>query len=448
MELRINDRIRTTTINLFNRVRLNLKYDSIADTFSFEYYFNPNNLTHKELSCIGHYHIAELWHENQLLLRGYVLSIAFNSSAVAQMVSVGGYSLSGVLEDCDIPVAIDGMTLDNTNLTLTQIASRYLQPFGIGLIVDGIQINEANEVTLSQNQSNQSPDQNTIPATTPTNTTQSVAEILATNNNLTLSPPTPLSHASVAAANTSPEGTKDKYGILITPWGNDTDTVTEKMDTQILNSTAQISQNIKTYLAKLASYQNIILSHDQYGNVVFTKSKINLTSVFTFDFNKGGIPGTTASLSFNGQAMHSHIIAVQQPSTEGTSKIGYQSVLRNPYVPYVFRPKVITVESPVDGNDHSLTSAKNVLCNELRNLKVIITTDRWTYPGTKQIIKPNQCITIQNDEIYLYRPARLFIESVELEGDEKKEIAKITCVLPSCYDYSQPTYLFSGINLH
>ena len=447
MELRINDRIRKTTINLFNHVKVNLKYDSIASTFSFEYFFNPDNITHKELSCIGHYHIAELWHDNQLLLTGYVLSIAFNSSATAQLVSVGGYSLPGVLEDCDIPVGIEGMTLDNTALTLTQIASRYLQPFGIGLIVDGKVINEANEVTASQYQGNQNPIENTNPAITPYEQTNSFAELMQAP--VTLGPPNPDNPGSVACANTSPDGVKDKYGIVITPWGSDDETVTEKMDTSIFSANAQIGQNIKSYLSKLASFENIILSHDEYGNVVFTKSKINHSVVATFNFNKGAIPGTTASLSFNGQAMHSHIIAVQQPNADPTGTVfpGGMSSLRNPYVPYVFRPKVIKVESYNDGIDHTLTAAKNYLCNELRNLKVIITTDRWTFQSGK-VIKPNHCIVIQNDEIYLYRPAKFFIESVELEGDEKKQVAKLTCVLPSCYDYSQPTYLFKGINLH
>ena len=152
------------------------------------------------------------------------------------------------------------------------------------------------------------------------------------------------------------------------------------------------------------------------------------------------------SLSFNGQAMHSHIIATQQADATANA-IPYMSTLRNPYVPYVFRPKVITVNQPIDGIDHTLEAAKNYLCNELRNLKVIITTDRWTFPNGS-VIRPNHVITIQNDDIYLYKPSKWFIESVELEGDEKSETAKITCTLPSCYDYSQPTYLFKGINEH
>ena len=442
MELRINDRIRTTTIKLFNKTRISLKYDSIADTFSFDYYFNPDNFAHKELSCIGHYHIAELWHNNELLLRGYVLSIAFNSSSVAQMVSVGGYSLSGVLEDCDIPVAIEGMTLDNTGLTLTQIASRYLQPFGIGLIVDGKLINEANEVTASQAFVNNSTAESTTAATNESNPATSVADLITPTSTIPTAP-NPSNAASVAAANTTPDGVPDKYGIVITPWGNDSDTVTEKMDVSILTATAQIQQNIKSYLSKLASYQNIILSHDEYGNVVFTKAKINNHSTATF---KKGVPGTTMSLSFNGQAMHSHIIATQQADATANA-IPYMSTLRNPYVPYVFRPKVITVNQPIDGIDHTLEAAKNYLCNELRNLKVIITTDRWTFPNGS-VIRPNHVITIQNDDIYLYKPSKWFIESVELEGDEKSETAKITCTLPSCYDYSQPTYLFQGINEH
>jgi len=144
--------------------------------------------------------------------------------------------------------------------------------------------------------------------------------------------------------------------------------------------------------------------------------------------------------------MHSHITAVQQIDAE-QDVINAPTTIRNPYVPYVFRPKTIVVSNPPDGTDYTLTSAKNALANELRGLRLIITTDTWTFPNGK-IIRPGIAISVINSEIYLYKKSTWFVESVDLEGDEKEQIAKLTCVLPSVYDYTQPSYLFEGVNLH
>jgi len=424
MELTINDRIRNRKISLFNRVRVSLKFDSVASTFAFEYYFNPDNNEHKQLSCIGHYHIAKLTHNGETLLTGYVLSIAFNGNATRQLVTIGGYSLPGVLEDCEIPIGLEGMSLDNEGKSLKDIALRYLKPFGLGLKIDeSVIVQASNDISEE------------APALQPTNTIPLDA------------PPMPIEELlqpQFVFPLAEPEGTLDKWGMFITPWGNDESSVTDKMNADILKSTAQVGKTIKSYLAMLGSYKNIILSHDEQGNVVFTKAKKQAKPVASYS---QGLSATSMSLSFNGQQMHSHITCVQQltSSDEASVDTARQSTVRNPFVPYVFRPKTIVVSNPDDGVDYTLTSAKNALAAELRGLKLIITTTSWTFPNGK-IIRPNNVISVINSEIYLYKTSRWFIEEVELYGDEKEQIAKLTCVLPSVYDYTQPTYYFEGIN--
>lgn len=386
-------------------------------------------------------------HHGEVLLTGYILSIAFNGGPTRQLVSIGGYSIPGVLEDCDIPIAIDGMGLDNIGKSLTEIALRYLEPFGIGLVIDGVTVRRPGANITAQNTTGQTPVSLYNPAINSSDGAIPISELLNNNNNIGGEQFTETLKAYLSA-NNAPDGTKDKYGIVNTPWGEDDETVTEKMDEQINSASAQVGQNIKTYLAKLASYKNIILSHDEFGNLVFTKSKKNQESVATFN---QGVPETSMSLSFNGQGMHSHIIAVQQPDATGQASAFDPVSLRNPFVPYVFRPKVVKVDIPKgndDGNSHALQTAKNVLCNELRNLKLIITTSQWNFPNSKHTIRPNRVITVVNEEIFLYKASKWFIESVELDGDEKKEVAKITCCLPSCYDYTEPVYIFQGETQH
>lgn len=156
MELIINDRIRNRKVEKFNKVNINLKYNSIASPFAFDFYFDPDVIELKEMACIGHYHICELRHEGELITTGQMLSIGFEHSSIRHMVSIGGYSSPGILEDCQIPSndAIDKAIangnlkiksgdpkpycypLQMDNLSLAEIAQRLLAPFKIGIHID------------------------------------------------------------------------------------------------------------------------------------------------------------------------------------------------------------------------------------------------------------------------------------------------------------------------
>lgn len=156
MELVINDRIRQRKVDFFNEFNLSLKYNSIASTFSFSFYYDPDILEQKEMACVGHYHICKLIHNGELLMTGYILSEAFSDTPVRHLVPISGYSIPGVLEDCQIPTnaAIDQAIasgniklpkgtpipycypIQDNGITLRQIATKYLAPFQIEMVVD------------------------------------------------------------------------------------------------------------------------------------------------------------------------------------------------------------------------------------------------------------------------------------------------------------------------
>jgi prophage tail gpP-like protein len=351
MILKIDDRIRNRKVEFFNNFSLQLKYDSVASTFSFSFLYNPDNQEHVELGVIGHYHIGRLEHNGQLLVTGYILSNVFKDTEKKNLANFSGYSLPGVLEDSSIPVDLYPLQFDG--LSLKEIAEKLVSKFDFNIVID----------------------------------------------------------SSVRA----------------------------RMNQVFDVSTANEKQSIKQYLAELASQKNIILSHDEKGNLLFTQAKANQQPILNFD---GGIPFTSMTLKFNGQPMHSHITVMKQASSEGGN--AGQSTIRNPYVPFVFRPKTI-IQSSGDDNDTSET-AKMVLASELKNFKLTIVTDRWEIDG--DIIKPNNIISVTNAEISLFKKTEWFIESVTLTGDEKKTVATLKCVLPEVYNGQTPKYIFEGINLH
>lgn len=351
MEVKIYDRIKVRTIEYFNNIRMNLSYDTIASTFAFDFYFDPKNEDHAELSCVSHFHEAIIEHEGQQLIQGFILSQSFSDSSSKSLSQFAGYSRSGVLEDCQIPPELYPLQYDG--LSLKQIATKLLAPF--------------------------------------------------------------------------------KIGIKINP------EVERSMNIVYAETTVEPTTSIKEYLTELASQRNIILSHDEFGNLLFTK--VNTKELPIFDVDEGLI-GYEMKLSFGGQPMHSHITVIKQADSESDNSAQY--TIKNPFVPvaHTFRPKVIIQSSGTD-ND-TAEAAKNALASELKNIVLTINIDRWEIDG--KFIKPNSIISVLNKELYIYRRTKFFIESVSYEGDSSGQRATLTCVLPCCYDGSDPVNIF--VNPH
>lgn len=142
MILKINDRIRTRKLQYFSDFNVYMKYDAVGSSFSFSFYFDPDNQEHVDLACIGHYHICTVEHNGELILTGTVLSEAFTDGPKTELVHIGGYSLPGVLEDCEIPV---GAGYQSDLLSLNDIAQKYLPYFGLSYAVDSQVSDKMNE---------------------------------------------------------------------------------------------------------------------------------------------------------------------------------------------------------------------------------------------------------------------------------------------------------------
>ena len=347
MNLKINDRINVRNIEYFNSFNLSLKYDSVASTFGFNFYFDPLNRDHAELACVSHFHEAIVEHNGEKLIHGYILSQAFNVSSKKELVQFAGYSLPGVLEDCQIPTSL--YPLQSDGLSLYDIAKKYTAPFGLKIIVD-------------------------------------------------------------------PE-------------------VSSRMNVSYETTTAEPSQSIKDYLTQLAIQHDIVISHNSDGNLLFTKAKANMEPILRF---ADGLIGTSMSMSFSGQGLHSEITVVRQADSDGGNSCEY--TILNPYVTIVYRPKVI-VQTSRDQNDVSIEqAAKNALAAELKNIQLKITIDRWDIDG--KIIRPNNVISVLNPDLFIYKESKFFIEQVDYVGNSKETTAVLTCVPVEAYNSKEPKNIF------
>lgn len=356
MILKINDRIRNRRVDKFNEFRVSQKFDSVGGTFAFSFYFEPTDQELKELLCIGHYHICTLEFNNEMVLKGNIISQNFSSQSERSFVSLAGYSLPGVLEDSNIPTSV--YPLQSDGLTIRQIVSKLLQPFDIKFKVDSV--------------------------------------------------------------------------------------VSARMNTVLNTTTASESATVKSYITSLCAQQNIILTNTANGELLFTQIDTKKKPILNLDTTKGlSQPATNYRLSFNGQAMHSHITVMKQADMDGGN--AGQHTIRNPYViNSVFRPKTIIQTSGTDADTSKV--ARQALANELKELKLIIDVSTWVVDG--KLLRTGEFITVINPDVYLYKKSTWFIEGIDFSGDESKNIATLTCVLPEVYSQQVPEYLFKGINLH
>ena len=132
--LKINDRFLNRRVRFFNEVSLNLAHDKIASDFDFKFMFDPDNRDHKELTTPLHYHEAQIFFNDELLLTGFVLNHEFTQSAKPHLTTFQGYSLPGVLEDCEIPTEL--YPLQSDGLSLTQIATKFANHFRLKIEID------------------------------------------------------------------------------------------------------------------------------------------------------------------------------------------------------------------------------------------------------------------------------------------------------------------------
>lgn len=149
MNIKFNHRLGIIDVKFFSRFELNLKFDSIASTFSVDFYFDPSNPDHAEMATVSHFHECILEHNGETLITGYALSNFFKQSSKKELAKIAGYSKPGVLEDCDIPPIVNGVEqskwLQYDGMTLREIAQQIIAPFKLKLVVDGVASKASNE---------------------------------------------------------------------------------------------------------------------------------------------------------------------------------------------------------------------------------------------------------------------------------------------------------------
>lgn len=195
-------------------------------------------------------------------------------------------------------------------------------------------------------------------------------------------------------------------------------------------SVAGATESIKSYISKLASQRNIVISHNAMGHIIYFKP--SATSSPKILFNQENT--VVMSFKIKGQGMHNEASVLRQPSDDNEN-LSPVDTARNPLVKS-FRPTVKVLSSGTDTDTSK--AADNLISSELKNLQLIIKVPRW------EDLFPGDLVEAHNHEIYLFRRTRFMIKSVTFNEKESGKTMNLSLVLPETYTGGKPKINFNN----
>lgn len=344
----------------FTSGSITLKLDSIASAFEFSSRFAAQDKEHQEIFKPLQYKDVQIFNsKNKLIFTGTILNHRFKSNRGRELAIISGYSKSGILEDVSIPVS--AYPLESTNRSIKDIADRLCGLFGIKVIIS---------------------DQG-----------KSITDTVIKGK-----------VKSKRAART-----KSTYEDL-----------KAKANSIFGRTSASPSESIKDYLAKLASQKNIVLSHNEKGDVLLFQP--DLMQKPRYFFTKGN--SLEMSADFNGQSMHSDVNIVRQPSDENAGVSTSDTAKNSLIAKYRPTTKILTSGEDTDTKDGAL----NEVASELKGVQIGVKLQ-----GLFDELYPGEIVNVHNHYIYSYAYNRFMVDSITMNFDESEDTTTLGLVVPESF---------------
>lgn len=192
-------------------------------------------------------------------------------------------------------------------------------------------------------------------------------------------------------------------------------------------SVASPTDTIKTYLAKLTSQRNLVLSHNAKGQVIIYKPS-EAKPVYFFNSENT----ISMKLDVNGQALHSEISVIRQPS-EDNAGVSTADTVTNELIP-VFRPLTKILSSGEDTDVKN--AADNQLANELKAINLTINLNRI------ENINPGAVVEVLNPELFIFNKTKFMVIDAVIKSDAGSEVSELKLVLPETFTAKTPVKIF------
>lgn len=204
--------------------------------------------------------------------------------------------------------------------------------------------------------------------------------------------------------------------------------VLNDMNLNYARTTASPTESIKGFLSKLAAQRNIILSHDASGDLLFTRPNVNATPKYLLtDQNT-----LSMSLAVNGQAMHSQIDVIRQPSKNNSGVSTVDTASNN--LVNANRPIVKILTSGTDTDTKK--AADNLLAAELRGITLSVALNNVISVDCGDIVE------VINKEVYIYDRTRFMVSEIAHSESITGDNMILTLVLPETFSGGSPTIIF------
>jgi hypothetical protein len=361
------------TVTRINNAEFNLVFNSIGSTFSFDYFFDPDNQEDAEVVCVSHMHEAQWYYNDKLFLTGYILSQQFIDNGKQEWVKISGYSKSASINKCWTP---PGDSLETEGLTFRQIIEKTLQPWKS----NGIGIKYGTNLGAQFNQAFTSPDKEKDPEDELDESISKSSKDVSQNVG---------SYLSDLAKRRGIVMSHDEFGNI----------------------------RIKKPNTKGTPIINLDYSD-------------NKSDAFK-------IPSIGLDFTFNGESLHTHITIVQQAdenSGTNASEVTKKNPLIPIKQSVIYWPITHVVDSGSDSTvGQSCNYEMGLEVREAAKFKI----DLGTAVINNNLIKPDNVLTIKKRSIFAYNKINLFIESVTLKFNSQSDTGTSTlnCVLPFGYDF-------------
>lgn len=207
--------------------------------------------------------------------------------------------------------------------------------------------------------------------------------------------------------------------------------VQKDMNLIFKKSIAGEDESVKDYIAKLAAQRNIVLGHNEKGEVVFfrpsekSQVKMQLTKENTLKMG----------LNANGQNMHHTLMVLRQPTmprgrkTEGTDKkkpnLKFYDSINNPLV---LNTKRNTVKVMTSGEDvDTVKAVQNLRADQMKNISIDVSFENWVDLNCGDVVD------VINPEIFIYTPTKFMVGSVSKTEDTQSKTMNISLNPPEAY---------------
>ncbi len=188
----------------------------------------------------------------------------------------------------------------------------------------------------------------------------------------------------------------------------------------------------KQLINRLASQRNIILTHNELGEVVFTRIDAEkLPAVFSIDEGDSGIKNMT--LKTDARSMHSDITVMREASKDNPD--AGQATVINPYVSQKLKRPLVKVLRSGDIFDVE-KAARNELSKEIGTISLNINETKF--------VKPGNVIEVKSKNLNIPKFQRFFVEETTITGDAKEDTEKyaLKCVPIDAYSDRKPINIF------